>query len=279
MVDPDGGNLFIVGSSGHEIFIYTGNEDDLDTTVRENRYSIRAIIILSCVEHIPEGSFESCNRLETIGGYAFSQCTSLRSVVIPSVEVIKCYAFQKCSNLDTVELPDAMREIGERAFVHCIRLTHLIMPLIIGNPNEVLHRSSFLYCDNISRVDFRLFDVLALYLGREFSDDLSRIIGTFQQSTHTNSTSYQGNLAMTQLCTSMYNVYLERISNHLRSMRSAELSVSYIVLSTLGYGNFDEDAARRQLDLDYGIVNVVADRVLSFLHVPDSLSIVAHGVE
>lgn len=153
------------------------------------------------------------------------------------------------------------------------------MPMIIENPSEVLHRSSFLFCDNISRVDFRLFGVLALYLGLEFSDDLSRIIDTFQQSTHRNSTDQCKLAAMIQLCTSMYNVYLERVSNHLCSMRSAELSVSYIVLSTLGYGNVDEDTARLQLDSDCGIVNVVADRVLSFLQVPNSLSVTAHGVE
>lgn len=335
MIDPNGGNLFIVGSSGHKIFVYTGNEDDLVMTVRENRYSIRAIIILSCVDHIPECSFESCNRLEvvqfqnpssvrrignfafadcsrlksidlssvrsigwkafskcsslrhltfgmhlqSIGGYAFYRCISLRSVVIPSVEVIKCYAFRECYNLDTIELPDVVREIGERAFVHCIRLTHLTMPMVIEYPREVLHRCSFLYCDNISQVDFRLFGALAPYLGLEFSDDLSRIIDTFQQSTQRNSTDQCKLAAMIQLCTSMYNVYLERVSDHLCSMRSAKLSVSYTILSTLCYGNVDEDTARLQLDLDYGIVNVVVDRVLSFLQVPDSLSIVAHGVE
>ena len=62
---------------------------------------------------IPEGT-------TSIGNYAFSNCTSLESIIIPdSVVSIGNYAFYECKNLKSVSIPDSinsMTSIGNFAF-------------------------------------------------------------------------------------------------------------------------------------------------------------------
>lgn len=56
-----------------------------------------------------------------IGGYAFSGCSSLVSVNIPSsVTSIGKYAFSVCSSLASVDIPNSVTYIGDQAFYNCI---------------------------------------------------------------------------------------------------------------------------------------------------------------
>ena len=62
----------------------------------------------------------------TIGDDAFSLCTNLTSIIIPScVSSIRRYAFYLCSGLTTITIPDSVYSIGECAFEGCIGLTSI----------------------------------------------------------------------------------------------------------------------------------------------------------
>ena len=65
----------------------------------------------------------------TIGDYAFSDCTGLTSVTIPSsVNSIGEEAFRGCTGLTSVTIPTSVTEIGYSAFYGCTGLTSVTIP-------------------------------------------------------------------------------------------------------------------------------------------------------
>ncbi len=73
---------------------------------------------------VPEGVRE-------IGEDAFSNCTALRRVVLPStVTAVRGWAFWGCSGLESITLPATVSEIGWSAFLGC---THLKTVLFAGS--------------------------------------------------------------------------------------------------------------------------------------------------
>ena len=65
----------------------------------------------------------------TIGDYAFSDCTGLTSVTIPSsVNSIGEEAFRGCTGLTSVTIPNSVTEIGYSAFYGCTGLTSVTIP-------------------------------------------------------------------------------------------------------------------------------------------------------
>ena len=62
----------------------------------------------------------------SVGGYAFSGCSSLTSLAIPlSITYIGNGAFSGCSSLTNLTIPSSAREIGWSAFSDCCGLTSL----------------------------------------------------------------------------------------------------------------------------------------------------------
>ena len=69
------------------------------------------------------------NSVTSIGVKAFSDCTSLTSVVIPdSVTTIGDSAFSDCTSLTSVVIPDSVTSIGGSAFSGCTSLTSVVIP-------------------------------------------------------------------------------------------------------------------------------------------------------
>ena len=66
---------------------------------------------------------------DIIGKYAFRDCKSLTSVIIPSsVTEIREYAFDGCISLKNVNIPSSVTEIGCGAFGGCSSLTSVNIP-------------------------------------------------------------------------------------------------------------------------------------------------------
>ena len=90
------------------------------------------------------------NSVTSIGGYAFSSCSSLTSVEIPnSVTSIGGYAFSSCSSLTSVEIPNSVTSIGDAAFSGCSSLTSVEIPNSVTSIGD----DAFSYCSSLTSVE------------------------------------------------------------------------------------------------------------------------------
>jgi len=91
-------------------------------------YSDDKRTLLRCPEDF-KGGYVTPEGVTWIGWYAFSGCTGLTSIEIPSsVTEIGGGAFEGCTALTSIEIPDSVKEIGEGAFSGCTRLTSIEIP-------------------------------------------------------------------------------------------------------------------------------------------------------
>ena len=72
-------------------------------------------------------------KVTSIREYAFLNCSSLTSIVIPeSVTSIEYTAFVNCTSLSSIVIPESVTSIGSRAFDGCSSLTNIVVE--DGNP-------------------------------------------------------------------------------------------------------------------------------------------------
>ncbi|MCD7773605.1 MAG: leucine-rich repeat protein, partial [Ruminococcus sp.] len=82
----------------------------------------------------------------SIGTFAFDQCTSLTSVIIPdSVTSIGTSAFLNCDSLTSVTIGDSVTSIGSYSFAYCDSLSSLTIP----NSVTSIGNNAFYDCDNL----------------------------------------------------------------------------------------------------------------------------------
>jgi hypothetical protein len=80
---------------------------------------------------------------KTVGAYAFYYCTSLTSVIFPSVKSIETSAFQGCTRLSSVYLPLA-RSVENSGFSRCTKLSSTYLPSATSIANSAFYNCSAL---------------------------------------------------------------------------------------------------------------------------------------
>ena len=89
------------------------------------------------------------NGVTSIGGHAFSDCTSLASVTIPvSVTTIGGFAFNYCTSLTSVTIPDSVTFIDYGTFCYCKNLASVTIP----NSVTIIGRQAFYGCTDLTSV-------------------------------------------------------------------------------------------------------------------------------
>ena len=84
---------------------------------------------------------------DSIGRYAFSDCSGLTSLNLPDgITSIGDYAFSGCSGLTSLNLPASITDIGDGAFQWCSGLTSLNLPAGITS----IGRSAFYGCSGLT---------------------------------------------------------------------------------------------------------------------------------
>ena len=119
------------------------------TIIRPYRTDVFGANIVSNTYEKGIGIIEFDSNVTSIGGYAFYNCSSLTSVIIPdSVTSIGGYAFYNCSSLTSVIIPDSVTSIGYEAFRVCTSLTSVT----IGNSVTSIGEYAFYKCSSLTSV-------------------------------------------------------------------------------------------------------------------------------
>ena len=126
--------------------------------LRNTKYNEYSIIIGDSVTSIGGEAFSRCtslssitipNSVTSIGNYAFNGCSGLTSITIPnSVTSIGNYAFNGCSGLTSITIPNSVTSIGNYAFYDCSSLTSITIP----NSITKIERESFYNCSSLTSI-------------------------------------------------------------------------------------------------------------------------------
>lgn len=111
------------------------------------------------VVKIDDWAFTGCNitsiqlseGLQEIGQNAFSDCKSLKEIVIPnSISTIANFAFLNCENLNIVNLPNTLIYLGISSFGNCskLKLQNEQLPSLLDR----IYFGTFKYCWAIKRI-------------------------------------------------------------------------------------------------------------------------------
>ena len=149
---------------GIKYFIVTNYQT---AEVRANSYT-GDIVIPETIEYdgvtchvtsIGNGAFSGCSSLTTvsipssvtsIGDWAFGGCSSLTSITIPeNVTSINYCIFYGCSGLTSVSIPSSVTSIEEWAFYDCSSLTSVVIPESVTS----IFNNAFENCLNLTTIN------------------------------------------------------------------------------------------------------------------------------
>ena len=110
--------------------------------------------------------------VKSIGSYAFSGCTDMPSMTLPSsIKSIGSFAFQSCTKLNSIKLPSSgMESIGASAFSGCSVLSAIEIPYSITS----IGSDAFKGCTSIQKVIARELDAWCkIDFGNEYANPLN----------------------------------------------------------------------------------------------------------
>jgi hypothetical protein len=119
-------------------------------TIKQGTYNAPTFKNFTALESV------SGEKMQTVGEYAFSRCTSLTTVDLPAAKTIGVGghldgAFSGCTSLTTVNLPKAT-DIGEMSFRNCTSLTTVNIPEATDIGNEAFSGCTSLTTVNLLEV-------------------------------------------------------------------------------------------------------------------------------
>lgn len=90
------------------------------------------------------------NGVESIGSYAFYECSAIKSVDIPSsVKIIGYDAFYNCTSLESIDIPSSVKTIGNSSFYGCESLSSVKL----ADGIERINYEAFYYCDSLEYIE------------------------------------------------------------------------------------------------------------------------------
>lgn len=87
----------------------------IDNFAFGNCTSLTSVVIPGSITYIGDGAFENCSGLTSV-------------VISDGVRIIASAAFRQCSSLTRVVIPDGVTRIGASAFASCSGLTSIVIP-------------------------------------------------------------------------------------------------------------------------------------------------------
>ena len=109
------------------VFAETTTDGNYEYSVTDNKITITKYTGSATEVVIPDNI--DGKTVTTIGKFAFSYCTSIKSVTIPEgVTSIGGAAFYNCTSLESVIIPDSVTSIGSEAFYNCTNLKNVTIP-------------------------------------------------------------------------------------------------------------------------------------------------------
>eukprot|EP00984_Skeletonema_dohrnii_P025059 scaffold14195_cov155-Skeletonema_dohrnii-CCMP3373.AAC.6 len=121
-----------------------------------------------------------CDKLEIIGVSAFSGC-KLRSINLPSAQIVKLFAFVCCEELADVKFGNELESIGLWAFEGCRSLRRIALTLKDG---MITRDIIFTGCENLEHVDLvkgALHETVAALQLEGWRNDMNEEIDSINQ--------------------------------------------------------------------------------------------------
>jgi len=205
-------------------------------------------IFPNTLTEIKEDAFKYCGymegelvfpvNLQTLGKYAFNECTSITAVKFPkTLQIIPQGAFFYCMNLKTIELPQRLFVVADSAFLDAPLSGDLELPNTLlkigksafsGNECNKLILPASLY--SIGDYAFEQFKGESIEVKSQIPLDLSNSIGVFSNT----------DLSVTKLIVpmgeqSVYSVAPVWMSfQNIEQKSTMELSRAYVEISNIG---------------------------------------------
>ena len=126
---------------------YTSSDGNIVTPYQAS--SLPTIVSNTYVDG--KGIIKCASDITNIGRKAFSGCTKLTSISIPSTVIsIEYNAFYGCSGLTSMIFPNAIKTIGNYVFENCISLTSVT----IHNSVTSIGEGAFISCRNLTSITY-----------------------------------------------------------------------------------------------------------------------------
>ena len=127
-------------------------------------------------------------RVDWIGKYAFSGCTSLTSIDIPnSIRGIEDGGFYKCTSLVSATIPNSMTSISSYTFSGCTSLTSVDIPNTVweiggGAFSDCTSLVSFTIPNSVTKMDYEAFSNCTSLTSIDISNRLGKIANSTFES-------------------------------------------------------------------------------------------------